>query len=386
MTSIAYVNGRVLTQGRLEDDIAIIVNDDRIEDITRCQHAIADCPNRVDLGGKYAIPGFIDTQVNGGSGLMFNDSPDVNGIRTIGEAHAQFGTTGFLPTLISDDLDVIHQGVAAVDEAIHQGVPGVLGIHIEGPFLAHDRRGVHDARKLRQLTHEIIELLEPVKSGRSVITLAPETVPPEMIRKLTAKGFIVCAGHSNATYAQVNTAVDNGLRGFTHLYNAMSQLGSREPGMVGAALDNRNTWCGVIADNHHVSDASLRVAYQCKGPKKLMLVSDAMPPVSSGQNVFSMLGKEITVSDGVCRDPDGVLAGTALDMASAVRNIIRVTGCSLADASSMSSATPAEFLSLRDKTGAIEVGQRADLVIVDKDINVYATIIGGRTAFSSQLV
>ena len=386
MTSVAYINGRVLTQGRLVDDLAVIVNDDRIEDVTRCEHAVAACGNRIDLAGKYVLPGFIDTQVNGGGGVLFNDSPDVDGIKTIGKAHWQFGTTGFLPTLISDDLDVIRQGAAAVDEAIHLGIPGVLGLHIEGPFLAHDRRGVHDARKLQQLTVDIINVLEPVKFGRTILTLAPETVSPDMIRTLSDKGFVVCAGHSNASYEQVNAALEQGLRGFTHLFNAMSQLGAREPGMVGAALDRKNTWCGIIADNHHVSHASLRVAYRCKGPEKLMLVTDAMPPVGSGQNVFSMMGKDITVSDGVCRDPDGTLAGTALDMASAIRNIINVTGCSLVEASSMASIAPSAFLGLRDEMGSIEAGQRADLVIADKEIKVYATLIGGKTVFSSQAV
>ena len=384
MTSVAYINGRVLTQGRLEDGLAIIINDDRIEHVTRCEHTVADCSDKVDLDGKYVLPGFSDIQVNGGGGTLFSDSSDVDGIKTIGQAHWQFGTTGFLPTLISDDLHVIRRGIAAVDEAIHLRIPGVLGIHIEGPFLAHDRRGVHDARKLQQLTHEIIDSLEPVKYGQTVLTLAPETVTPEMIRKLAEKGLIICAGHSNATYTQVSAAVDNGLRGFTHLFNAMSQLGAREPGMVGAALDKKTTWCGIIADNHHVSPACLRLALQCKGPEKLMLVTDAMPPVGSGQNMFSMMGKTISVLDGVCRDPDGTLAGTALDMASAVRNIIKVTGCSLEDACSMASATPATFLGLHDEMGTIEAGQRADLVIADREIKVCETLIGGKTVFSSQ--
>lgn len=381
MTSVAYINGRVLTQGGLEDDLAVIVNDDRIENVTRSEHAIAACGNRIDLAGKYLLPGFLDTQVNGGGGVLFNESPDVDGIKTMGKAHWQFGTAGFLPTLISDDLDVVRQGIAAVDEAVRLGVPGVLGLHIEGPFLAHDRRGVHDAGKLQQLSVDIINTLKPAKLGRTILTLAPETVSPDMIRALSDKGFIVCAGHSNASYGQVSAAVKQGLRGFTHLFNAMSQLGSREPGMVGAALDMRNTWCGVIADNHHVSQASLRVAYRCKGSEKLMLVTDAMPVVGSGQSVFSLLGKRITVSDGVCRDPEGTLAGAALDMATAVRNIIKVTGCSLVEASSMASSAPAAFLGLSDETGRIEAGQRADLVITDKEINVYATIIGGKTVF-----
>jgi N-acetylglucosamine-6-phosphate deacetylase len=385
MKPVAYINARVLVRGQMEKDLAIIVNGDRIEKISRLEHASLDGTRTIDLGGNYVLPGFIDVQVNGGGGVLFNESPDVAGIRSMSEAHCQFGTTGFLPTLISDELEIIRQGVAAVDAAIEQGVPGVLGIHIEGPFLAHDRRGVHDARKLQRLTREIINGLEPVKLGKSVLTLAPETVSPDMIRMLTDKGFIICAGHSNASYKQVIAAIEQGLRGFTHLFNAMSQLGSREPGMVGAALDTQSAWCGIIADNHHVSPASLRVAYRCKGPEKLMLVTDAMPPVGTNQKEFSLQGIAITVSDGVCKDPNGTLAGAALDMVSAVRNTMEVTGCSLADASHMASTGPAAFLGLGDNRGRIEAGNKADLVILNDKLEVCTTLIGGEVVFSKSL-
>jgi N-acetylglucosamine-6-phosphate deacetylase len=385
MTPVAYINGRVLTQGRIEEDFAIIVNGGWIESVAPQEKLNAKIARMVDLRGNYLLPGFIDTQVNGGGGVLFNESADVAGIRAMAEAHWQFGTTGFLPTLISDDLDVIHKGVAAVDEAIEQGLPGVLGIHIEGPFLAHDRRGVHDARKLRRLTREIVDSLEPAKRGRSILTLAPDTVPPEMIRTLSEKGFIVCAGHSDASHEQVLAAVRQGLRGFTHLFNAMSQLTAREPGVVGAALDEKETWCGIIADNHHVSPVTLRTALRCKGPEKLMLVTDAMPPVGSSRGEFSLLGKKVTVSDGVCRDSDGTLAGTALDMASAVRNIMEDTACSLAEASIMASAAPAAFLGVSDERGSIEAGKRADLVIAGQDLKVCASLIDGNVVFSKGL-
>jgi N-acetylglucosamine-6-phosphate deacetylase len=382
MKPAAYINGRVLTRGQIRDGLAIIVSEGHIEQLGHLENTSLDGATVIDLGGRYVLPGFIDLQVNGGGGVLFNESPDVAGIRCIGEAHCQFGTTGFLPTLISDKLDVIRQGVAAVDAAIQQGVPGVLGIHIEGPFLARDKRGVHDARKIQQLTNDIINDMEPVKLGRSLLTLAPETVTPEMIRILTEKGFIICAGHSNASFEQVNAAIAQGLRGFTHLFNAMSQMDAREPGMVGAALDAENTWCGVIADTHHVSPACLRVAYRCKGPEKLMLVTDAMPPVGTSQKEFLLQGVNITVSDGICKDPDGTLAGAALDMATAVRNIMKATGCSLKDASQMASAGPAAFLDSIDSTGSIEMGKQADLVILDKSLKVDTTLIGGEIVYS----
>lgn len=382
MKPVAYINGRVLARDQVENNLTIIVKDGRIEQVSTLQPSSLGDTRVVDLAGNYVLPGFIDVQVNGGGGVLFNESPDVAGIRCMSQAHCQFGTTGLLPTLISDDFDVVRQGTAAVDEAIRQGIPGVLGIHIEGPFLAHDRRGVHDALKLQRLTHDIINELEPLKLGKSVLTLAPEMVSPDMVRVLTEKGFIVCAGHSNASYEQVAAAISQGLRGFTHLFNAMSQLGAREPGMVGAALDSEDTWCGVIADNHHVSPASLRVAYRCKGPDKLMLVTDAMPPVGTKQKEFSLQGITITVSDGICKDPSGTLAGAALDMAGAVRNIMKLTGCSLADAGNMASTGPAAFLGLGDNRGSIKAGNQADLVILDDELEVCITLIGGEVVYS----
>ncbi len=382
MKPVAYINGHVLVGRRLVNDLVIIVKGDRIEHVGRHNHTVLDKHRVVDLGGYTLLPGFIDAQVNGGGGVLFNESTSVTGIRTMSKAHCQFGTTGFLPTLISDDLDVVRQGTAAVDEAIELGVPGVLGIHLEGPFLAHDRRGVHDVRKLQSLTHEIIGQLEPARHGKSLLTLAPETVTPEMVRLLVGKGFIVSAGHSNASFEQVNAAIEQGLRGVTHLFNAMSQLGSREPGMVGAALDGESTWCGIIADNHHVSPASVRIAYRCKGPEKLMLITDAMPPVGSDQRTFTLHGKTITVSDGICRDSDGTLAGAALDMVSAVHNIMKITDCSLVDASHMASTGPAAFLGLSDNTGSIKAGNRADFVILDDKLDVRTTLIGGEVVYS----
>ncbi|MFC1605280.1 N-acetylglucosamine-6-phosphate deacetylase [Pseudomonadota bacterium] len=378
MIDTAYINGKVLAEARLHDDLTVITSEGRIAGVQTRDGKLPAGAQVVDLGGDYLLPGFIDTQVNGGGGVLFNESPNVEGIRAIAEAHQQFGTTGLLPTLISDDLEVIRKGVAAVDAAMASGVPGVLGIHIEGPFLSRERRGVHDASKLRTLTAEIISELQPLGNGCSVLTLAPETLEPGMIRELSSKGFRVCAGHSNAEGEVIRNAIEQGLCGFTHLFNAMSQLGAREPGVVGTALDSDAAWCGIIVDQHHVSPPSVRVAYRCKGPEKLMLVTDAMPPVGSDDTEFTLLGKRVTVKDGVCRDTDGTLAGTALDMSTALRNMIHITGCGLPEASLMASNGPAEFLGLQHRLGRIEAGLDADLLVLDPDLRVQRTIIGGR--------
>ena len=370
MRPIAYINGKVLQKQEFLNGLAVIVKDSAIVGIIPTEELVRDNHEIVDLDGNYLLPGFIDTQVNGGGGALFNNSPDIDGIKTIVKAHRQFGTTGMLLTLISDDLDVVQKGISAVNTAIETGVPGVLGIHIEGPFLNIEKRGIHDANKIRQLNAAIVRDLEPVKGGVTLLTVAPETMDAALISELKAKGFVICAGHTNATYAETSTAIDHGVTGFTHLFNAMSQLGAREPGVVGAALDHDDTWCGVIADGVHVSSASLRIAYRCKGSEKLMLVTDAMPPVGSPDKEFFLMGNRISVKDGICIDANGTLAGAALDMASAVRNMIKFTDCSLAEASMMASTSPAAFLGLQKQTGSINAGMLADFVVVDEQLNI----------------
>jgi N-acetylglucosamine-6-phosphate deacetylase len=374
----AYVNGRVLAGNRFRDDLTVITQEGRIQRVQSARLEPATDSRVVDLAGDYLVPGFIDTQVNGGGGVLFNEQPTVEGIRTIAEAHRPYGTTGLLPTLISDELDVIMQALAAVEEAINRRVPGVLGIHIEGPFLNAERRGVHDPGKLRPLTREIVDRLSPLPNGCTLLTIAPETVEPELIAELTRKGFIVSCGHSNANQQQVKAALSHGMRGFTHLFNAMSQLTAREPGVVGQALADPDSWCGIIVDGHHVSPVSLEIAWRCKGADRLMLVTDAMPPVGSPLQEFILLGRRVTMQDGIFLDENGTLAGTALDMASAVRNMARLTRCTFADACIMASSTPAAFLGVADERGSITAGRHADLVILDDDYRVKSTMVGGQ--------
>lgn len=378
MNQIAFINGKVLVDGQFREGLTVVLRGDRIERLQAAEDPVESGATLVDLGGNSLVPGFIDTQVNGGGGVLFNEQPTVEGVRAIAEAHRPFGTTGLLPTLISDDLDVVQQALAAVEAAIETGVPGVLGIHIEGPFLNPERKGIHEAGKLRALTREIAAGLEPLPEGPTLLTLAPETMDAELIADLAKKGFILSCGHSNATQEQVGRALGHGLRGFTHLFNAMSPMTAREPGVVGQALADADSWCGIIADGHHVAPVSLEVAFRCKGRDRLMLVTDAMPPVGSGQNTFRLMGQQITVQDGVCKDDNGTLAGAALDMATAVRNMARLTSCSLADACIMASATPAGFLGIDGERGAIRAGQFADLVILDADAKVRSSYIAGR--------
>ena len=373
----ALVNGRILVDGRFATGKAVILDGDRISGIVDESDVRADA-DRVNLGGGMLVPGFIDTQVNGGGGVLFNDAPTVETIRTIGEAHRHYGTTGFLPTLISDDLHVIRSGIEAVEGAIAEGVPGVLGIHIEGPFLNEHRKGIHDADKIRALDEEGYAVLTSMKSGRTLVTVAPECTTPEMIARLVSAGVIVSAGHSNGKYGEVKAAIGAGLSGVTHLFNAMSQLGAREPGVVGAALDSDSVWCGIIVDGQHFSSATMKIALRCKPHDKFMLVTDAMPSVGSDSKTFVLQGKRISARDGACFDEHGRLAGSDLDMAWAVRNTIEMLELPPETALAMASAAPAAFLRLEGELGTIAPGYRADLVLLDDRLTVRETWIGGQ--------
>jgi N-acetylglucosamine-6-phosphate deacetylase len=256
-------------------------------------------------------------------------------------------------------------------------MPGVLGIHIEGPFLNAARRGVHDAKHLRLIDTSLITLLSKLRAGRTVLTLAPETTTPEIIAKLAAAGILVSAGHSEASYAQTTAAIAHGLRGFTHLFNAMAHLEPRAPGIVGAALYDENTWCGIIVDGHHVDPVMLKLALRCKRHERFMLVTDGMPPVGSDKPTFILQGRTIRVVDGICRDENGTLAGTALDMAGAVRNAVSLLGLDVVEAARMASEYPAEFLGLGHELGRIAPGYRANLVLLDDQMQVQKTWIEG---------
>jgi len=373
---LAFHNGRILGESGIECDRTLLVRDGRIESLGEATK-VAGPVQVIDLEGHLLVPGFIDTQVNGGGGVLFNDDPSVNTIAAIARAHRQFGTTGFLPTLISDDLDVVAQAIEAVRIAIRQGVPGVLGIHIEGPFLNESRRGVHDASKLRELDGAAAQLLARPHGGVTMVTLAPERTTPQFIRQLSDAGVVVSAGHTNATYAELQPALAAGLRGFTHLFNAMSQLGNREPGTVGAALAHEDSWCGLIADGHHVHPEVMKVALRAKRHDRFMLVSDAMPSVGAALKSFVLNGRPITVANEKLVDEEGRLAGADLDMARAVRNAVRMLDLPVEEALRMASANPADFLALRD-VGRIAKGQRANLALLDDEFHVLRTWIDGR--------
>jgi N-acetylglucosamine-6-phosphate deacetylase len=376
--TVALVNGRVLGDNGLVEGRGVLLDRGRIVDIVAESDPRCRSVQRYDLKGQMLLPGFTDLQVNGGGGVLFNDAPSIESIRAIGAAHRRFGTTGFLPTLISEDLDVVARAIAAVQGAIQAGVPGVFGIHIEGPFLSVARKGVHDPAKFRELDASAVGLLSSLKGGKTLVTLAPEMTTPEVIQSLARSGVVVSAGHTNATYAEVSAALHHGLTGFTHLFNAMSQLTGREPGVVGAALEDPNSWCGIIADGEHSSPVVLRIALRAKPHNRFMLVTDAMPGVGTNQPSFNLQGRKITVSGLACYDEEGRLAGSNIDMASCIRNAMKLLHLPLHEAVRMASLHPAEFLGMAHDTGLIRAGYRANLVLADDELNVLETWIDGQ--------
>lgn len=322
-------------------------------------------------------PGFIDIQVNGGGGVLFNNQPTVDTLITMSHAHQQFGSTAILPTLITDDLGTMQLAADAVASVISTNVKGIIGIHFEGPHLSQPKKGIHPTQHIRQISPEEMALFTRTDLGLVCVTLAPENVSVEVIKALVQANVKVCLGHSNASAAQTFAALQAGAQGFTHLFNAMSALQSREAGMVGAALLDTTSYCGLIVDHEHVDMTSCQLAIKCKTPDRIMLVTDAMSHVGSDQIALQFAGMQIHRKGNKLTIDGGRLAGSALDMASAVRNTVQNLHCSIQDAVKMASATPATFLGLQRQKGYLASGFDADWVVLSEQYYVNATYIAG---------
>ena len=341
-----------------------------------------NCPpdlQRVELPGGTLAPGFIDLQVNGGGDVLFNNKPCRETLDTMQVAHRATGTTSMLPTLLSDTIQCRQQAVAAVRAAREGGNPGILGIHLEGPWFAAERRGAHRADLLQQPTAADIDWLCSLAEPHLMVTLAPERVGTGVIARLSASGILVCAGHTNASFEQIGEAMDHGLQGITHLFNAMSPLTSRAPGTVGAALVDDRLWVGIIADGQHVHPAGIRLAQRSKPAGRLVLVTDAMATVGGRVDTFELYGEQVRRVGTRLVNSAGTLAGSDIGMIDAVRYSAAVVGLPLAECLRMASLYPAAILQLDDRLGRIAGGYRADLVHFDRHFAVTDTwLAGGR--------
>jgi N-acetylglucosamine-6-phosphate deacetylase len=365
-----------------QHDAAVVVEGSRIKCVLPQSELCAEIPTQHLPPGSWLAPGFVDLQVNGGGDVLFNNLPTAETIDIIAAAHRRFGTTAFLPTFITDTRENMRIAISAAQEAAEKN-PSVLGIHLEGPFLAPDKAGVHDPDLMRAPDEADLEMLCGEWRGEMLITLAPERVPSGFIAKLTKAGRRVSLGHSMASYEQTRSAMDEGLAGFTHLFNAMRPLQSREPGPIAAALESPAAWYGLIVDGWHVSPAMLRLALRgCGHP---MLVTDAMATVGGRQSTFRLYGSEIKVIGGRCLRSDGTLAGAALDMAAAVRNCVNLLQVPLIDALRFASRNPAEFVGVGHFLGQLAPGYRADMVAINPGpVAVLATWVAGKKELAGE--
>lgn len=356
-------------------DCAVVIEGTQIAALT----PRSDLPSSIEVynvpQGAWLAPGFIDIQVNGGGDVLFNADPTPAALAKIAQAHRKFGVTSLLPTLITDSDEAMAAALGAVS-AIMPREPGILGIHLEGPFLSPQKPGVHRREFIRRPQAHHRQMLGAVRAGVLLVTLAPEETPDGFIAELVAAGAKVSLGHSMATYEETRAAMAEGLTGFTHLFNAMRPLSAREPGPVAAALESPQAYYGLIVDGEHVAPAMLGLAM--RGVGRPMLVSDAMPPVGGTKAEFDLLGARIMVRDGSCRTQEGALAGSSIEMASAVRNCVRLLGLPLERVLRCASRHPAEFLGLGRSLGRLAPGYRADMAAFDPtDISVSAAWVAG---------
>jgi N-acetylglucosamine-6-phosphate deacetylase len=372
----AIAAGHVFDGWTKHKDAAVVVEGSLIVGVVPQSELPSGLEVRKFPSEVWLVPGFIDLQVNGGGDVLFNNSPTPEAILAIAAAHRKYGTTAFLPTFITDTSEKMAAAFAAVQSLV-ANEPSVLGIHLEGPFLSPEKAGVHDASLMRQPSPADLKMLCDPRKGALLVTLAPERVPNGFIARLVQSGVRVSLGHSMATYDETLAAMTEGLSGFTHLFNAMRPLASREPGPIAAALESPNAWFGMIVDGFHVNPAMLRLAL--RGLGQPILVTDAMPPVGGRQSKFDLYGAEIQVIGGRCARSDGTLAGSALDMAAAVRNCVQMLEVPPEDAFRFASRNPAEFIGLGHLLGGLRPGYRADVVALNpRTFDVLGTWVAGK--------
>ena len=372
----AIIADRVFDGRGWHRSAAVMVQDGRIAGLASPGEIPSDWPQSRVPAGVFVTAGFVDLQVNGGGGVLLNDQLTPDGMRAIARAHRRYGTTACLPTLITDTREHMRSAIAAARSVA--GHDGVLGLHLEGPFISPQRPGVHRPDRIVQpRVGDLEQLCELAGAGRSLVTLAPECVPAGFVMTLASAGVRISIGHSEASAAVVVQAVAEGATGVTHLFNAMPPFSARDPGIVGTALSEPRLTAGLIVDGIHVDPVSVRAAFAAKGADRIALVTDAMPTVGTSLDRFELVGRAIKLVDGRLTTEEGTLAGAQLDMASAVRNAVRLAKVPLEDALRAASLTPAQFLGVANERGAIVPGARADLVALTDKLTVVATWIDG---------
>ena len=372
----ALLGSQIFCGERFYDDHALLVDGKSIVDIVD-KNNTPDNFNKIELDQGILAPGFIDLQVNGGGGVLFNNSPNKESLNTIIKAHQFFGTTSVMPTVISDSLEVLEQCIKTVTEEIKNN-SSLLGIHIEGPFFNTKYRGVHQKQYISTINSDYLNLFESLKGFPVMLTLAPECISSQQLKHLTSLGIKTLAGHSEATYDELDDAIKNGLDGFTHLFNAMGQISAREPGVVGSALHFENTFASIIVDLHHVHPSLIQLAYQLKPTGKLFFISDSMATINHGKPSFELYDEVVNESDGRLVNSEGKLAGSSITQIDAVKNAYQKCNIPLNQALAMASRYPAEYLGIANHLGSLKPGYRADLVHFDSNFKVHNAWVSGK--------
>ncbi|CAD0183716.1 N-acetylglucosamine-6-phosphate deacetylase [Ruegeria sp. THAF57] len=343
--SVTFRNGPIFDGNRLLYDHAITFRDGEEGEIRPDSDAAGG--EIVDLKGDILSPGYCDLQVNGGDGIMFNDDPSVQTIQRIAAAHRRLGVVSLLPTLITDTAEKTQAAIDATIQAVREGVSGVAGLHLEGPHLSVARKGAHDADLIRPMDDTDLAALIAAADALPclMVTVAPEAVTEQQVAVLHDAGVLVSLGHSDADFATCQRYAAAGARCVTHLFNAMSQLGNREPGLVGAALANGGLSAGLIADGIHVHPEVMRAAWAAKtSPGQIFLVSDAMAVAGTDQTTFELEGRRITRANGKLTLEDGTLAGADLDLTTAIRVLVTQVGVPLPQALAAATSYPSQLI------------------------------------------
>ena len=376
----ALVNCVIYTGRTILRDHAVLIDGERIIGAPALGDVPDDC-ERIDLNGRSVAPGFVDLQAYGGRGVLFNNQPNVAGLQTICDTHLAFGVTKMLPTLMTDSADRMRQARAVANAAVAAGNRSVLGMHFEGPFLSLPKAGVHPKTLIRPLSDADARIILDADNLPILLTIAPESFPPEHVERFLNAGIRLSIGHTNASARVVNEYFDRGVRCVTHIHNAMSPFGSREPGVVGAVMADDRVFAGIIVDGLHVDFQSVRAtwnAFRARHDAHLFLVTDAMPAVGGDVDHFMLGELRINVVNGQCRTADGTLGGSSLDMATAIRNCIEKVGIPKDETLRMASTYPAQFMGLDGDLGFIEAGKIADIAIFDDRIHVSGVVRNGR--------
>ena len=372
----ALIGAQLFSGKEFFDNRALLIDGENIIDVIN-DH---DIPNNFEiekLNGGILSPGFIDLQVNGGGGKLFNNSPDKESLNAIIEAHQHFGTTSIMPTVISDSLNVLKRCATTISEEIESN-KSLLGVHIEGPFFNVKYRGVHQKQYINTINSDYLNLFESLQDFPVMLTLAPECISTKQLKHLKSLGFKILAGHTDASYDQLEEAIKYGLDGFTHLFNAMGQISAREPGVVGSALTFDNTTASIIVDLHHVHPSLIQMVYKQKPQGKLFFVSDSMATIHHGEPSFELYDEVVSESNGRIINSEGKLAGSSITQIDAIKNAYQSCNIPLNEALAMASRYPAEYLGVANYLGSLESGYRADLTHFSLDFQVQNVWVAGK--------